>query len=64
MFDRMVAEIELVKAQGIPLVFLDEAVFTFNTFKTKAWSSAYSNIVVRDYAIRIKTQALIGAISI
>ena len=64
MFDRMVAEIEQVKAQGIPLVFLDEAVFTFNTFKTKAWSSAYSNIVVRDYAIRIKTQALIGAISI
>ena len=64
MFDRMVAELEKVKTDGIPLVFLDEAVFTFNTFKTKAWSKAYSNIVVRDFAIRVKTQAFIGAISL
>jgi hypothetical protein len=38
-----------------PIVFLDEAVFTFNTFKTKAWASSYKSIVVRDFAIRVKT---------
>ena len=45
-------------------MFLDEAVFTFNTFKTKAWSSSYKSIVVKDFAIRVKTQAFIGGITL
>ena len=53
-----------MKSEDLPLLFLDEAVFTFNTFKTKAWSKAYSNIVVRDFAIRVRTQAFIGAITL
>ncbi len=46
------------------MVFLDEAVFSFNTFKAKAWSKPYQSIVVKDSAIRIKTQALVAAISL
>ena len=45
------------------LVWVDEAVFTFNTFSTRAWSSKYSSIIVKDAEARIKTMALIAAIS-
>ena len=45
------------------LVWVDEAVFTFNTFSTRAWSSKYSSIKVKDAEARIKTMALIAAIS-
>ena len=64
MFVSMMQAVEKVKQEGIPLVFLDEAVFTFNTFKAKAWSKAYSSITVKDHAIRVKTQALIAAVSL
>ena len=30
------------------LVWVDEAVFTFNTFSTRAWSGKYSRITVCD----------------
>jgi hypothetical protein len=39
----------------VKLVFLDEAVFTFNTFNTKAWSAAYNSIKVNEQNLRIKT---------
>ena len=51
----MVGDLTKAKEQKIPVVFLDEAVFTFNTFKAKAWSSAYSSIKVNDFAIRVRT---------
>ena len=38
--------------------------FTFNTFRTKAWSTAYSSIKVNDFAVKVKTQALIAAITL
>jgi len=59
-----VSDLDKAKQQGLPVVFLDEAVFTFNTFKSKAWSSAYSSIKVNDFAVRVKTQALIAAITL
>jgi len=37
------------------LVFLDEAVFTFNTMNTKAWFLPYDSVKVRDTDTRIKT---------
>ena len=42
----MYKTLQKVKEQNLKLVYLDEAVFTFNTFKSKAWSAAYSNISV------------------
>ena len=45
------------------LVWIDEAVFTFNTFSTRAWSSKHSRITVCDADLQIKTIALIAAIS-
>ena len=45
------------------LVWIDEAVFTFNTFSTRAWSGKHSRITVCDADLQIKTIALIAAIS-
>lgn len=45
------------------VIFIDEAVFTFNTFRTKAWSSAYSSIEVRDANINVRAHALVCGIS-
>ena len=50
-FNSMVDDLTKAKEQETPVVFLDEAVFTFNTFKAKAWSSAYSSIKVNDFAV-------------
>ena len=45
------------------LIFLDEAVFTFNTFSTRAWSAKNSRIEVQDLPSQFKTQALVAAVS-
>jgi len=45
------------------LLFIDEAVFSFNTFNSKAWSSSKESIIVKEEKLRIKSQALIAAIS-
>ena len=45
------------------LVWVDEAVFTFNTFSTRAWASKYSSIQVTDADARVKTMAFVAAIS-
>ena len=45
------------------VIFLDEAIFTYNTFYKRAWSSAYSNIKVQEKALKIKTFAMISGIS-
>ena len=60
----MVDDLTKAKEQEIPVVFLDEAVFTFNTFKDKAWSSAYSSMKVNDFTVRVKTQALLAAVNL
>ena len=51
----IISDLQKAKEQGTPVVFLDEAVFIFNTFKSKAWSSAYSSIQVNDFTFKIKT---------
>jgi len=45
------------------LLFIDEAVFSFNTFNSKAWSSSKESIIVKEEKLRIKSQAFIAAIS-
>ena len=62
-FYRMRSQLEDVAAKGLKLVFLDEAVFTFNTMATRAWFSAYDCLKLRDAETRIKTIALVAAIS-
>ena len=52
-----------VREEGRKVVFLDEAVFSFNTFSTKAWASPYQSIKVNDFSIRVRTQALICCVS-
>ena len=55
-----------VKASGLrdnKFVWVDEAVFTFNTFSTKAWSAKYQSVTVKDADAKIKTLALVAAIS-
>ena len=44
-------------------MYLDEAVFTFNTFVKKAWSASYQTIDVVEAKMNIKAQAIISAIS-
>jgi len=41
MFDKMYKLVNLAKLYKMKLLFLDEAVFSFNTFNTKAWAPAY-----------------------
>ena len=53
----------MARLYEMKLVFLDEAVFTFNTFNTKAWSSFYNSITVDENKLKVKTQAIISAIS-
>ena len=60
----MIQQLKEVKDADLPLVFLDEAIFSFNTFKAKAWSKTYKSITIKDYTIKVKTQALIAAISL
>ena len=51
----MVELLESASKEQTPVVYLDEAVFTFNTFKTKSWSSPYTSIKVNDFAVKVKT---------
>lgn len=51
------------REQGRPVIFVDEAVFTFNTFNTKAWAGSYDSISVEENKIRVRTQAFIAGVS-
>ena len=51
------------KLNGVKIIHADEAVFTFNTFAKRAWSSAYNSISVVDRKITVKTTAIIAGIS-
>jgi hypothetical protein len=36
------------------IIYLDEAVFTFKTFVSKAWSAAYQSIEIFDSKLKIR----------
>jgi transposase len=63
LFVRMDSLLSQAKLDNMRIVFLDEAVFTFNTFCSRAWSSRYSQITVSEERLKVKTQALIAGIS-
>ena len=59
----MYMSVKLTRIRDKKLVWVDEAVFSFNTLGTKAWSSKYSSIQIKEVDARVKTMALIAAIS-
>jgi transposase len=63
LFIRMRTLVELSKVFKQKVIFLDETVFTFSTFRSKAWSMHHNRIKVVDSDLRIQTQAMISAIS-
>jgi hypothetical protein len=63
LFIRMRTLVELSKIYKQKFIFLDETVFTFSTFRSKAWSTHHNRIKVVDSDLRIQTQAMISAIS-
>lgn len=63
LFNTMYQLLSNAQQNHIKVIYIDEAVFTFNTFKTKSWSSAYSSIEVRDANIKVKAHALVCGIS-
>ena len=58
------AQLKQINSSETKLIFLDEAVFTFNTFASRAWFAKGQTLQVPEKAYSIKTQALIMAISI
>lgn len=55
--------VELSKSFKQKIVFLDETMFTFSTFCSKAWSSHRNRIKVADSDMKIETIAMVSAIS-
>ena len=54
---------ELIR-DGYEILYLDEAIFSFNTFNGRVWSHANNNFEVLEHQTAIKTQALLAAISL
>jgi transposase len=63
LFREMYDAVKVTRLRDVKLVWVDEAMFTFNTFSTRAWSAKHQSIEVNDADIRIKTMAFLGAIS-
>ena len=45
------------------VIYLDETVFTFSTFRSKGWAHRRERIKVDDSRVKVQTLALIAAIS-
>ena len=63
LFTEMFQAVKSCRLTDKKLVWVDEAVFTFNTFSTRAWSARNDSIRVQDADARIQTMAFIAAIS-
>lgn len=55
LFDKMYKLIKLFQLYEKKIVFLDEAVFSFNTFKTKAWAGKYQSVTVEEDKTKVNT---------
>jgi hypothetical protein len=63
LFREMYDAVKVTRLRDVRLVWLDEAMFTFNTFSTRALSAKHQTIEVNDANIRIKTMAFLGKFS-
>ena len=59
----MRALVNQMEESKTPVVYLDETVFTFSTFRSKGWAHRRDRIKVIDSDLRVQTLALIAAIS-
>ena len=48
LFNEMFFAVKLARLRDKKLVWIDEAVFTFNTFRKRAWAGKYSRITLSD----------------
>ena len=55
-------QVKRFRDKGVPIVYLDEAVFTFNTIKKKAWYSKLDNLKVAQESRHMEPLALVAAI--
>jgi hypothetical protein len=56
------SQVKKFRDKGVPIVYLDEAVFTFNTVRKKAWFSKNGNLKVSQESRNMNALALIAAI--
>ena len=63
LFREMYDAVKVTRLMDVKLKMVDEAMFTFSTFSTRAWSAKHQSIEVNDADIRIKSMAFLGAIS-
>ena len=59
----MYRAVKSTRHQDIKLFWVDEAMFTFNTFRKRAWAAKHQSITINDADYSIKAQALLCAIS-
>ena len=63
LFETMERLLKLAQDHGQKVVFLDEAVFTFNTFSGRAWQKPHQCVKVVEDEIKLKPVAFIAAVS-
>jgi hypothetical protein len=52
-FLEMKKRFEIVEQEQRKIIYVDEAVFSFKTFKTNAWASPYTNLKIDNSKIRL-----------
>lgn len=63
LFYRMRALIKQMEESNTKVIYLDETMFTFSTFKSRGWANKRDRIRVNDSDLRVQTLAFIAAIS-
>jgi hypothetical protein len=63
LFHRMASNLNQMRESKTKVVYLDETVFTFSTFKSRGWSNQRDRIKVNDSDLKVQTLALVAAIS-
>lgn len=63
LFREMHDAVKTTRRRDIKLFWVDEAIFTFNTLSTRAWSAKHHRIQIQDADTKMKTMALIAAVS-
>ena len=51
-------------SQGYRVLFLDETMFTYNTFQTKEYSVKGQHIVIPEQSLRSRTYAVVAVVSV
>jgi transposase len=55
-------QVKKFRDKGVPIIYLDEAIFTFHTIKKRAWYSKLENLKVSQESRQMKPLALVAAI--